>query len=505
MAQRRYALTHDRPGHEDRFFVEALDPARWAPAGDGDWHTRWQVGMPPAGSFARVTGGRSINHIPGNHCLTVKSRLAETLAGLSGRLAAIHGEDSAMARRSRFTPQTFCMPDDHGRLLAEAAAHPDRLWLQKPANGARGEGIRILTDPAGAPAGEGWVVQHYLDDPHLIDGRKYVLRLYVLIRSVEPLRVYLYREGFAKLASHPYTLDDLTDPYIHQTNPDINATNAAMAEPVVFIELARYRDRLRAEGHDPEALFGRLRELITLTVIAGRETLRSATLASGADPEGCYEFLGLDCLVDAGMNPWLLECNLNPSLGVYSGETGGGDAEGRIKRAMVHDLVSLVGLNDPDRPRAYARADADTLAAAAEAEQAAAGHFERLFPTTDAARYWPAFPAPRPADLRLAGTLADEPIRPPPLVPWQVEEVFGDDGLRLFASATGQWLAPNPTAALIWLHVADGLDPRRIITELAGLPGAGPREAVEWDVLNTLADWARDGLLRQVSGSRGPR
>ncbi|MEX0431066.1 hypothetical protein [Spiribacter insolitus] len=502
MAQRRYTLTHDRPGPEDRFFVEALDPAQWAPAAGGDWHTRWQVGMPRPETFARVIGGRSINHIPGNHCLTVKSALADTLAGLTGRLAAIHGEDSPIVRRSRFTPQTFCMPDDHARLLAKAAAHPRRLWLQKPANGARGEGIRVLRDPAEAPTGEDWVVQHYLDDPHLIDGRKYVLRLYVLISSTEPLRVYLYREGFAKLASHAYTLDDLADPFVHQTNPDINAGNTGMAEPVVFIELARYRERLRAEGRDPEALFRRLRELITITVIAARETLRSATLATGADPQGCYEFLGLDCLVDADMNPWLLECNLNPSLGVYAGAGGGGDAEGRIKRAMVHDLVSLLGLNAPDRPRADARAEAGPLAAAADAELAAAGDFERIFPDADAARYWPYFPAPRPADLRLAGALADTAIKPPPLRPWQVEEVFGDDGLRLFATETGQWLAPNPTAALIWLHVADGLDPLGIAAELAALPGAGNRAAIEWDVLTTLADWARDGLLRQVSAWR---
>lgn len=33
-------------------------------------------------------------------------------------------------------------------------------------------------------------------------------------------------------------------------------------------------------------------------------------------PRSCFQFFGLDFLVDEGMKPWLLECNATPSMKV---------------------------------------------------------------------------------------------------------------------------------------------------------------------------------------------
>jgi len=491
MTRLTYALTGSQPGEEDHFFVDALDPTRWRPLGQGDdpgsWDALWTVGMPAAEAFQRVQDGRMVNHIPGNGCVTVKSALADTLGGLEQRLAAAHGSDSDPARRARFHPRTFVIPRDRDALRFAAAGDPSQLWLQKPENSSRGRGIALLSTPAAAPAEPGWIVQSYQARPHLIDGRKYVLRLYVLIRSVEPLRVYLYGEGFAKLASRPYTLESLHDPFVHQTNPDINAGNRAVDDPVVFIELADYRQRLqRREGHDPEALFHRLRELITITMLAGRETMRRDTLARGADPGGCYELLGLDCLVDTELQPWLLECNLNPSLGVFAAPADGGRREAAIKRAMVEDLVNLVGLNaDPE---------ADEVATL-QREAADAGGFERLYPGPDPADQWQFLPYPRPSDARVVEALQGSAPPPPPLRPWRVREQIDEQGLHLYDETRERWLAPNPTAALIWLHAVEGRPPAAIA---ARLPGAEDPAAVTAAVWETLADWARDGLLIQA-------
>ena len=76
----------------------------------------------------------------------------------------------------------------------------------------------------------GWVVQHYLDNPHLVDELKYDLRIYVLLNSVNPLRVYIHEEGLARFATEPYrkpTARNMDNLFMHLTNYAINKFSSA--------------------------------------------------------------------------------------------------------------------------------------------------------------------------------------------------------------------------------------------------------------------------------------
>ncbi len=498
---RHFWLAGKREPAQDLFFREALDPALWAEGSSELWSTCWYTGMPAPEVFEQLGPGCTINHIPGNNGLTVKSSLYATLARTRTRVQEQAGADSSLAHRMDFFPLTFVMPTEYAALQDAAAREPGKHWILKPKNSARGKGISLVGDPADVPRDNRFMVQEYMDQPHTIDGHKYVLRLYVLITSVEPLRVYLYQEGSAKLASEPYDADDPDNIYAHLTNPDVNATNTASQTPVVFISFANYRNWLREQGHDDAALFQRIRDMLTLTIISVREHMRSRLQRVKAPTGGCYELLGIDCLVDANLKPHILECNLSPSLDVCAAPQDGGDVEARNKRQLITDMVNLLGLNAP--PVDHSDLDpAERIRAMAQLELERAGGFQRLFPSEDVARFLPYFPHPRLADMVLANAVSEGGVPAPYTKPRQVAEIVEGDGLSLYSERTGTLYQPNGTASWIWLMATDGMDADTIADQLldaAELSGT-PEEAwrLRQQVWDTLADWARDGLLMQA-------
>ena len=61
--------------------------------------------------------------------------------------------------------------------------------------------------------------------PHLVDGFKYDLRIYVLVNGISPLRVYIYKDGLARFASLKYEKpkkNNLSELCMHLTNYAIN-------------------------------------------------------------------------------------------------------------------------------------------------------------------------------------------------------------------------------------------------------------------------------------------
>ena len=70
------------------------------------------------------------------------------------------------------------------------------------------------------------VISRYVTNPLLINGHKFDLRIYVLVSSYDPLRVYVYKEGLARFASESYSSKINKDnKFMHLTNYSINKKN----------------------------------------------------------------------------------------------------------------------------------------------------------------------------------------------------------------------------------------------------------------------------------------
>jgi hypothetical protein len=194
-------------------------------------------------------------------------------------------------------------------------------------------------------------------------------------------------------------------------------------------------------------------------------------------------------------------------VGVCAAPDTGGRVEERIKRELVTDMASLVGLLEV----APAPAAADPVARIrleAESEFARAGGFQRVYPNADMENYLPFFSLPRLADMVLADIVNGARVERPRLQSRFAAELIAEDQLVLYDERNGGLTRPNQTAALIWLMAMEGTDPDGIAEQLStAVAGGGARvpgiEELRQEVWDSLADWAHAGLMMQTgTGSR---
>jgi hypothetical protein len=307
------------------------------------WDLYWTDNLEP-GTLRLLDGQRRLSRIYGMECLVRKHLLAMTLAR-AAELAKQRGQPGVFD----IAPRSFVFPGEFESWRAAAAARPDTIWISKTGIGARGEGVSMVTNVDAVTPEPDLVLQQYVANPHLLDGFKYTLRVFVAVTSIDPLplRAWVFPDGLTKLTTRPFTTDraSLGDRFVH-------LTNSAVLRKDVGAELARqrmthaaYRERLRQDGHDDVRLFCEIRTLVAKTLLAAREPIVIRNANEGYCLTGQFMLLGFDVLVDRDLRPWVIEVNSGPSLKTEASATSDfGRRERAIKERVASDLLTLAGV-----------------------------------------------------------------------------------------------------------------------------------------------------------------
>jgi hypothetical protein len=152
----------------------------------------------------KLRNGQAISRVPGMHIMAHKCRFSRLMT-LGQKLYPGSFD---------FYPQTWNLPHDMARMQQSLQAQDWKrdAVIVKPSDGSQGDGIFISTSYQdlmvrlnsgrwGDQKGE-MVVQKYIASPMLLGGLKFDLRVYVLIRSLDPLEVWVCREGTARMRAH---------------------------------------------------------------------------------------------------------------------------------------------------------------------------------------------------------------------------------------------------------------------------------------------------------------
>ena len=317
---------------------------------EGEWDFYWcDVGwMREHFDHCYLEEHQRVNHFRNHYELTRKNLMAKNLKKYK---KSIEKESKVEAAKCDFFPTTFELPSEYHLFVEDFKKKPGTIWIMKPAGKAQGRGIFLfrklkdITDwkkedyfhrdeekDAKEPP-ETYVVQRYIDTPYLIGGRKFDIRVYVLVTSYSPLKVWLYRSGFARFSNTRYTLDSITDTFVHLTNVAIQKT-APDYDPEKGCKwsLQELRMYLTAKhGHESvQTLFHQFDDIFIKSLQSVQKII--------INDKHCIELYGFDLMVDSNMKPWIIEVNASPSL------TASSAIDYDLKFGLLEDVLHVIDL-----------------------------------------------------------------------------------------------------------------------------------------------------------------
>ncbi len=287
-------------------------------------------------------------------------------------------------------PESFVLPEDRAALTGFALKEPGVVLIAKPKSGTGGQGITVTTDLSAVIGRDDMVVQRYLDRPYLVEGRKGHLRIYGLVAAAEPLRAYLYTEGIVRFAPEAYDPSPaalannamhVTNTALHRHHPGLVVSQDAAQENAGHVwSLSAYLQRLSADGRDGRAVFAKIERLVAwfLRMVASEGLF--ARQAKAAPPRAfTAKLFGLDVLIDAEGEPWLIEMQVKPAAsGSPLVARINGELYATIFRMSVGQLID--DALPPERRAKIVADPRECLAREREIEEAQRGRFVPLNP-----------------------------------------------------------------------------------------------------------------------------
>ncbi|DBA01688.1 TPA: hypothetical protein N0F65_010339 [Lagenidium giganteum] len=326
-----------------------------------------------------------VNHLPGAERLTRRDDFRDHAEQSASRLGRFH---------FNFAPKYFVLPRDDAKLRqafqdvlksVEFEMKRERDWYiyqrflvrekvtSDQNEGAASPGEIINTEEEldeklkGKFQGKEVEVIQYIE-PLLLDNHKFNVGFYVVVTSLDPLRVYIHSNALVKVAKVPYS---------NKVGPSTDKNMYTLDEylpPWDFPELQQFfrefpskeregtnawgviKEYFDLKGMDVQRLQKEVDDAIVKTVASNRAhfqeqigKLKHSTVDGEVQnmQERFFELFKFDVEIDDNLKPWVVKIHSNPSLVPEKSVFGTDEA---IKSGMLFDTLNLVGVHPQSKP-----------------------------------------------------------------------------------------------------------------------------------------------------------
>ena len=293
-------------------------------------------------------------------------------------------------REFSFYPTTYVLPQSFAsfKTLFAQNGQSKGTYIIKPDGSAQGKGIfltRNIEDVENLSSV--CVAQQYIRNPLLIEKKKFDLRIYVLVTSCSPLRMYLFQDGLVRICTEEYkrpNTSNMRDRCMHLTNYSVNKRSEKYERDEKGSEpsnlgskrsISWLMDWLAEEKSEAAAkkMWSKIGDICVMTIISilpilqreytsifekkvalndngvdvvsndCQKTQCNDTTDDNAGKSRCFELLGIDIMIDKDLTPVLIEVNHLPSWGTDS------PIDEDIKSRVITQALSAINVKAQDR------------------------------------------------------------------------------------------------------------------------------------------------------------
>ncbi|XP_072853979.2 tubulin polyglutamylase TTLL7 isoform X2 [Pogona vitticeps] len=310
--------------------------------------------------IAELRNYQRINHFPGMGEICRKDFLARNMTKMI----------KSQPQEYSFIPRTWIFPAEYTQFQNYVKElkrkRRQKTFIVKPANGAMGHGISLTRNAEKLHPQEHLIVQEYLDKPFLMEGYKFDLRIYILVTSCDPLKIFLYHDGLVRMGTEKYNPpndSNLNQLYMHLTNYSVNKHNEHFERDETEDKGSKrsikwFTEFLQTNHLDVSKFWNDISELVVKTlIVAEPHVLHAYRMCRPGQSPGsdsvCFEVLGFDILLDRRLKPWLLEINRAPSFGTDQ------KIDYDVKKGVLMNALKLLNIRTSDKRRNLAKQKAE--------------------------------------------------------------------------------------------------------------------------------------------------
>lgn len=356
------------------------------------WDLLWSWEYTHFAELGKLKAHNRVNHIPGSGAISIKNQIYQTVSTLERTY------DKELFEG--LVPQHFLLPKEVQALERVQAEQPNRKWMLKF---QQHRGVRFLDNTKDIRKDEdamiGGNMVAELVEPYLLEGYKFDVGVFVLVASLEPLRIFIHDNPKLRFCQLPYpeTLNGDADPDSYRIAPGHRCTaevpalkkyflddNGNLLPPEVLNTLNEYeilKQYMEKEGIDCTILETQLHQRIVNLVAGIRPTLleKIQNATKSGSSRNFFELFRFDFLINSELEPVLMEVNASPNM-VPTKKNGMSD--GPAKGNILHDTVKII-LAEPSSSSMGAKHSAKEVTAIQQAlgQSSARGRYKMVVPS----------------------------------------------------------------------------------------------------------------------------